>query len=175
MSVRPNSGTSGTAPLRHRFLSGFASTGSKSSPCRSCGLVLDILYGVIDNLMDEFWIQTLIGLQGVRENLRSRFDMRLDVSLERLFLAAVDYVGTDLAATLEDANHHRFVAAASPGDLFRFEVFVHVACLAADECLVNFDLSSDLLKRASLHCQPDALKHEPSGFLCHTDSPRKFP
>ena len=39
------------------------------------------------------------------------------MSLKRLFLAAVNYVGTDLAATLENANHHRFVVAASSGDL----------------------------------------------------------
>ena len=31
-------------------------------------VAFDVLYGVIDNLMDEFWIQSLIRFQGVRES-----------------------------------------------------------------------------------------------------------
>src|SRR5437764_734875 len=100
--------------------------------------------------MDELRIQSFIRFQGVRENLRSGCDVRFDMSLKRLFLAAVYYIRTDPPATLENANHHRFIVAASSGDLHRLDVLVHVACLAADEGFVNFDLSSDLLKRSGL-------------------------
>ena len=49
---------------------------------------LDVLYGVIDNLMDELRVQSFIGFQGVRKDFGSWFNMRLDVSLEGLFLGS---------------------------------------------------------------------------------------
>ena len=51
---------------------------------------------------------------------------------------------------------------------------VHVAGLAADESLVKLHLSADLHNATTLQREPDALKHEPSGFLSHTERACQF-
>jgi hypothetical protein len=46
-----------------------------------------------------------------------------------------------------DAHDRRFVLAASSGDLPCPNVLVHVARLAADERLINFDLTAEFAAR----------------------------
>src|SRR5262249_44770907 len=59
------------------------------------------------------------------------------------------------------------------GSLLSF--LVHVPCLAADVRFVNFYMAAQSLKkRAALHCQTDAMIHEPSGLLCDTQSARNL-
>ncbi|MGH9139559.1 MAG: hypothetical protein ACRD2I_00300, partial [Vicinamibacterales bacterium] len=42
---------------------------------------------------------------------------------------------------------------------------VPVASLAADERLIDFDVATELAGTGILHRQPDAVEHEPRGFL----------
>src|SRR5690349_21129201 len=50
-------------------------------------------------------------------------------------------------------------------------VLVHESRLSADEGLIDFDFTSELLKEISiLHGKPDALLHEPRGLLGDAES-----
>jgi hypothetical protein len=44
---------------------------------------------------------------------------------------------------------------------------MHVAGLAIDETRIYFDFSAQLVKRAALHSEANAVQHEPCGLLCH--------
>ena len=138
-------------------------------------MTLDVLDGVIYNLMNELRVQSLIRFKGVRKDFGSRFDMFLNVCLKGLLSAAISNKGTDLAATLEDPYNHCLVFAASPGDLLFPNVLVHVPCLLTYEGLVNLNPSSGFFKGAFLHRKADALKHEPCCLLGDANATMEFP
>ena len=65
-------------------------------------------------------------------------------------------------------------APTSTVNLFGSLVLVHAARLATDESLIDFYLASQFAAPA-LHCQPDAMQHEPSGFLSYADGAVNLP
>ncbi len=75
------------------------------------------------------------------------------------------------SSTFEDASNDRLVDTARPLDLPRTLRLVHVPSLAADESLVYFDLTGQLLERPGLHGEADAMQHEPRRLLGNAKRP----
>jgi hypothetical protein len=80
-------------------------------------MTLNVLYGMVNNLVNVLGIQAFIRLQGISEQLGSGFDMCFDMGLERLFLATFNHRCSYRPTTLQNAYHHRLVLATSPGYL----------------------------------------------------------
>src|SRR5437870_2930443 len=51
---------------------------------------------------------------------------------------------------------------------------VHETCGPADVGLIDFDFAADLAEGRGLHREPDAMEHEPRGFLSDPERPCDF-
>jgi len=94
--------------------------------------------------------------------------------LEFLASAAIEMQCAHPAITFHHPEHDSLVGSASSVNLFCAFTLVHVAGFPADERLIDFDLSVKLAV-FTLHCEPDAVKHEPRGFLSHAKRAMKLP
>lgn len=69
--------------------------------------------------------------------------------------------------------HYDLLAGSAPPSLDRlgFPALVHVSGFAAYVGLVGLKLAAAFNERAGLHCETDAMQHEPCGFLRNADRP----
>jgi hypothetical protein len=74
-----------------------------------------------------------------------------------------------LAGTLDDPENRFFSRTASALDLSLADVPMHVLGEATNKRLVRLYLTAHLQKRASPHCQPNAVIHEPCSLLSDTE------
>ena len=139
---------------------------------------IDVLDGVIDNRMGVVSTESLIGHESVGVECRASFDVLLDLGLQMGFLPVWDDDRAYFAAALKDAHNRNFVLTASSGDAPLADAQVHVAGLTSDESLIRFHFAATAVAHlhhgAALHSQPDAVKHEPCGFLGHAKRPGKL-
>ena len=76
-----------------------------------------------------------------------------------------------LSGALDDTENRRLASAASAFDGALAAILVHVLRQSANERLVRLYLAAHFEKRASFHCQSNAMVHEPSGFLSDAERP----
>src|ERR1041385_3954623 len=82
----------------------------------------------------------------------------------------------NLSATLQSTDNNGFCSGI-------FHAFapaffgMHVTCFAADESFIDFNFAArtaELYEGTALDCKPDAMQHEPSGFLSDAQSAMNF-
>ena len=139
---------------------------------------VDILDGVIDDLVGIVAGESFIREQEVSVEGGTRFDVLADLSLKDGLSAALDDHGTDLSATLKDAHDSHLVFSASAGDAALTNAQVHVASLAADEGLVRFNLrpafAAQFHQGTALHGETNTVEHEPRSGLSDAKATGKF-
>jgi len=69
-----------------------------------------------------------------------------------------------LVRSLENPENCFLAGTSSPFDLPIADVTVHILGETANEGFIGFNPTAHLEKGARLHCQPDTMIHEPSGF-----------
>ncbi len=137
-------------------------------------LPVHVLDGVVDGAMVEVSTETGVRRQRVGVDGRSGFDAIPDVALESAALDAVNDVDADPAAALNHADDGGLVVhRATPSGLMPVGL-VHVAGLAADVGLVNFNLTREHGEALRLHRKPDALEHEPRRLLSDPEGSSEF-
>jgi hypothetical protein len=83
----------------------------------------------------------------------------------------LDAAGSLIAGTLDDPENRFFSGTASALDLPLADVPMHVFGEATNKRFVRLYLAAHLQECASLHCQPNAMVHEPCGLLSDTERP----
>jgi len=138
---------------------------------------VDVLDGVIHNLMGVVASETLVGEQEVGIESRSRLNMLADLRLKSVLLPVGNDDGANLSATLKDAHDSNLVFSSVSCNSALTDAQVHVASLAADEGLIRLDLATiaaNLHQGTALHGETDAMKHEPSSFLSDAEGTGKL-
>src|SRR5579875_1345158 len=139
-------------------------------------LLVYVCLCMVDHVMDILAIQTVVGNLRIGEDFRSSFDVLANLGMERFVLHVRDVRDANLAGiAIQNAHNDSLTAAAGSADRFRPTVLVHVAGEATDEGFVGFDLAFQFRpERTFLHCQTDALEHEPRGFLSNAQILRQL-
>ena len=138
-------------------------------------LPVNVFLGVVNDFVGVFLSQPIVGLQCIRVESRTSFDMLFDGSLQCGLLSVCDYHGANLAAALQCSEHDGFVFAASTSDAPLPFVQVHIASLPADEGFVNLDFTVQLAAESFiLQSQTNPMQYEPCGFLSHIQIAGQF-
>src|SRR5207245_4805403 len=106
----------------------------------------------------------------VAEDCGASFDVPSNFLLKFLLVSLTDYHRPHFAAALYHSHNDGLALAARSGDSLCAFVLVHVAGLAPDESLINFNFTGQLAALFALKPKPDAVKHEPCGLLSHAKS-----
>src|SRR5947209_4200874 len=94
-----------------------------------------------------------------------------------MLFAIANHSGADFATTFKNAHYCGFVLSASLSDAATMFVSVHESGRAPNKGFVNFDgsaIATEFDERTRLHCQPNAMQHEPRGFLSDAKSAANF-
>jgi hypothetical protein len=130
---------------------------------------VDVAVHVFDSVVDDgvlvLRLQAVVGFQFVAEDCGASFDALTNNRL-KVFLLAGPYVPYyDLAAALHHSERDFLtLRAASSNDALTFRL-MHITRLAADEGLVNFDLTGQLRSVLVLHSFANTVEHEPCSLL----------
>jgi hypothetical protein len=130
---------------------------------------VDVLDGVIHNLMSILPCQSLVVEEEVCIEGRAGLNMLLHFGLQRVLLAVRHNRCDDLAVTLKDAHHSNLVFRSRTSDATGSLRNVHVAGLATYEGFIGFNLTRQL-GRCLMQGGTDTVKHEPSGLLSDAES-----
>jgi hypothetical protein len=126
----------------------------------------DVFNRMVNDFVRVFFRQAVIGFQRIAIQRRSDFDVLAYQGLKLTLAALVDDLRADLAATLQNGSDDSLTfGPASPLDLARFNIAMHIARLAADEGLIHFYLAAQLAAVLALMSEAHAVEHEPRGFL----------
>lgn len=139
---------------------------------------LDVGFGVVDELVDIIGAESEVGVRFVGEQVRARFDVLLDRHIQTRPASIIQNGNTDLSSALQHGVNRNLADSAATFALHDalLAVIVHVANLAANEGLIDFDFAIQLAAVVViLHCQTNSLKHEPSSLLTDAYSPVEFP
>jgi len=132
-------------------------------------LSVNVLFRVVNDLVFVSpRIQSIVGLQGIGVNFASLIDVLPNDGLHFRLAASLCNHSANLSAPFKDSDNWDFSLEAAIFDGAAVTLKVHEASLATDKSFVYFDWissSAELHKRASLHRQPDSVKHEPCGLL----------
>jgi hypothetical protein len=138
-------------------------------------LAPDILFSVVNDLVDEVPVKSSITAMCVGVDSRARFNVAADCRREGLSLGIRHYLSLHSAMVINsvpiEESHYYGFAHSTPTVNQSFPLaFVHVPGLATNESFVNLNLTRHE-GIAALHCQPDTMEHEPSGLLGDSDCP----
>jgi hypothetical protein len=137
-------------------------------------VAVHILDSMVNNSVLEVSLQTIVGQKFVTEDRGASLNALTNDALKLLLPASLNMVNYNLAATLDHSKYNFFAIRATTLDFLRTLSFVHIAGLAADESLIDFDFASELVKTHVLHRKTDAVKHEPCGLLSNAKIPMDF-
>ena len=100
--------------------------------------------GVVNYLVREFTFQTLVGSEGISEQLSTSFNVCPYSAMKSFLFAIRDDLGANLPATFQDSHDHDLVIGISAlsGDAASLYALVHVPRFTADESLVRFNFAS---------------------------------
>lgn len=141
---------------------------------------VNILHGVIHNLVGIVSGQSLVRTERIRVQRRSCFDVLADFRLQSVLLAVRYDRGANLPAALQDSHNSGLVLRASTSDAAFTFTNVHVPSLAADEGLVYFNFSTTavatkfLAEKVILQSQAETLQHKPCRLLGNSQSAVDF-
>ena len=133
-------------------------------------LPIHVRHSMVDNLVPKsLVIESLIGHKIVGINRTALFHVRKDFWLKMMSAAT----GNDgctyfFCLAVEDSDNWHLASDATASDQTATASLVHVACGTADECFVHFYFMPATAKFHEgffLHCQTDAMQHEPCGLL----------
>lgn len=142
-------------------------------------LAPDVCLGMVNDLVGVGVCQIIVGLERVCVDLRTWLNHVADFRRETLALDFGDHLRPDRAVSVRPVAfqqaHDRSLAdgAASVDGGFPL-LAVHVAGFAADECLIDCNVTGHAPEVTGLHGEPDALKHEPRGFLSDANGAVNF-
>src|SRR5580700_11429513 len=136
---------------------------------------IDVLDGVVYNLMRVIGGQPFVGEQRVSVQCGSGFDVIANFGLKRFLPAVRDNDGPHFAATLNDAEYRSFVFSAGAGDSALALCDMHIARFAADESFVRFDMAAGLLDRTVMDRHADSVIQEPRRLLDGYEIAGDFP
>jgi len=136
-------------------------------------IALGVGFGVVDEVMDVVSLKPEVGVSFIGEKMRAGFDVLANGHVQASPTSIIQDSDAHLSAALQhrmNRNLPNWSASLTLHDAL-LAVLVHIANLAADEGFVDFDFTIQLAAATViLHCEPDALKHEPSGLLANADS-----
>lgn len=137
-------------------------------------IAANIFAGVVNRFMNIVRVQAIIGAKRVGVNVRSGFNVLANLALYRGAFRIFDMLHADLAAALKQAHDNLLAApSASAGKLGALHG-VHLTDTTTDVSFVRFHVARKLVHAVVLNGQPDAVKHEPSGFLGDTQGAGQF-
>jgi hypothetical protein len=136
--------------------------------CVRVHVAIYVFNGMVDDGVLVVVRQAIVGKQFVREDSGTSIYALANRALKLLLLAVLDVVYNNLATTLDHSEYDLLTFWPASLNHFRSLGFMHVAGLAADERLINFNLASELIKTLVLHCQTNPVKHKPCGLLGNT-------
>jgi hypothetical protein len=80
-----------------------------------------------------------------------------------------------IAGTLQNSKNNRLAFVIGGDSRSRASILVHIACLAADEGLIHFDLTTQgASSEIVLHGKTNTVKHEPCGLLGNANRASQF-
>lgn len=134
---------------------------------------------VFDRVIDYFVLvvssESLIGKQLITEYCRASFHVLANRLLEFVAAPTIDMQSADTSVAFDQPEYYFLVHAASAVNPLGALALVHVARLAAYHAFVYFHFVRQLAALVILHSQPDAMEHEPCGFLSDLDRAGKLP
>lgn len=139
-------------------------------------LAVNVFFGMVNDLVLILVTEQDVGAVSIRIDFRATLYILADFGDKVSATGALHDLGPDAGVTiwpvpLQEAEHRGLtdgaglLVAPDPNAL----LFVHVAGDATDESLVNLNNVVHLGKGFGLHGKPDAVEHEPSGLLSHTN------
>jgi hypothetical protein len=131
---------------------------------------VDVLHGMVNNLMGIVAGKTFIGEKEVSIESRTSLDMLADLSLQDSLATGGNNAKANLPAALQDAHNGNLVLRSGSGDSPLLFGDVHVARFATDESLIRFDFAGEHTATVIMHGLADAVEHEPCRLL--SDSKR---
>src|ERR1017187_5169004 len=131
---------------------------------------------MVNDPMNVFLAQSLIATHLVRDERRPRFDVLANDGVQRGLRPIRDDLSPDRSATLQHSHDDCLIAKTLTytSDSALINAFVHVARFAADKSFVRFYFAIEFAAMFILHCQTDAMQHEPCRFLSDLDVSRDF-
>ena len=132
-------------------------------------LPVDVFLSMIDDAVNVGIAQADVRTERIGVDIRSGFDLLADFSLQsgtmKPLLNGHAHTARAVAVGLQEPHDRDLTLPARPFDDARSRVSVHVARLAADEGLINFDVTAELVERLRLNREPQTKEHEPRGLL----------
>ena len=135
---------------------------------------VDVLDGVIYDLMRVLPGQSLIGEKEICVEGRTGLNMLLHFGLERILLPVRNDGRDNLTPALKNAHDGYLVTGTATSDAALALGDVHVASLAADERLIGFDLTGELDGGIVVERHADAVQHEPCRLLSDAECAGNF-
>jgi hypothetical protein len=137
----------------------------------SVNVAIGVFDGVINDLMFEALVQSVVGQQFIGKDRSARLNVLADMTLKFGFATILYVHHTYVSATFKHPEHYLFILATGAADDARTLALVHVSCFAADESFVDLDFARQLATILALLRESDPVKHEPRGFLGHVQRP----
>lgn len=138
----------------------------------------NVFNGMVYHFVCVFAFKANVGQERIGEDCTSGLDVFTDLALQFSLLTSLNLKRSDFAFALDNSHNGSFVFWPASGDFLAAFVDVHVPRFPADERLINLDLSAsatELTGILGLHRKANSMEHEPSGFLCDTESAVNFP
>src|SRR5438445_11716907 len=139
---------------------------------------IHVLSRMVNNLMRVVGCQSFIRQQSVSIKSCASFDVLAYFPLQCALAAIRYYDGAKFSAALHDPHDCGFILSASSCNPALPFAQLYVSRLSADKSLIYFDFAAVAAQLASeefiLQGQTDAMQHEPSGFLGHSQIAGNF-
>src|ERR1700680_1502330 len=129
---------------------------------------IHVFCSVVNDLVLVLLAQTFVTAHLISEQRGSRVDVLTDDWLQSFLLPIWDDLSANATPTLQDSHDDCFVpeALAHASDSALVHALVHVPRFASDESFVRFHFATKLASEVLiLQSEPDAMQHEPCGFL----------
>jgi hypothetical protein len=138
-------------------------------------IAVDVAFGVVDHLMHVISGQPIVRTPSVAENVGAAINVFANESLKRRGAGIGDVAQANLlGVAIQQTHQDCFTGPARRRDFASF-VLVHEAGETADKRPVNLKLSTTQLIIFIMHRKPDAMKHEPRGFLSNANGAVNLP
>jgi len=130
---------------------------------------VDVLYGIgpgmVNDVVNVLSVQSGIGYPSVSENLRASRNVFQNFATKGLTSHIGNHRSTNLSTPFQDSKDCNLIPTASAHNFCTPLADMHVAGEPADKGFVNLDLSAQFSSVLILQGEPDAVQHEPRGFL----------
>src|SRR5579864_520283 len=140
-------------------------------------LPVNVFFGMVNDAMSIFLIQSPIRMAIVRRELRAGFDIISNKGLQNVTLSILKNLSSHFAATFQNSTNDNFISAAfghSGLSHFGALLLVHEAGLTAYVGFIYFDVPLKFSLCFLVQGQAESLQDEPCCFLCDLESAVNF-